>query len=64
MSNSMGLSDSASSLQTHSVEYNRASNRIRYHLYQPHITLLQVHGRRQYAPLLHCFTANTISYNL
>jgi len=61
MSNSMGLSDLASSLQTFSLEYNRASNRIYFN--QPHITLLQVFGHHLYE-LLHCFTTNTISCNL
>lgn len=64
MSNSMGLSDPASSLQTYSLEYNRATNAIYFNHYQPHITLLQVFGHRLYAQLLRCFTANTISCNL
>jgi len=63
MSSSMGLSDLASFLQTYSLEYNRASNRIYFNHYQPHITLLQVFGHRLYAQLLHCFTTNTISCN-
>jgi hypothetical protein len=64
MSKSMGLSDLASSLQTYSLEYNRASNRIYFNHYQPHITLLPVFGHHVYAQLLHCFTTNTISWNL
>jgi len=64
MSNSMGLSDLASSLWTYSLEYNRASNRIYFNHYQPHITLLPVFGHRVYAQLLHYFTTNTISCNL
>lgn len=39
MSNSMGLSDLASSLQTYCLEYNRASNRIYFNNYRPHVTL-------------------------
>lgn len=64
MSNSMGLSELASSLQTYSLEYNRASNTIYFNHYQPHITLLQVFGHHLYAQLLHCFTTYTISCNL
>lgn len=64
MSNSMGLSNLASSLQTYSLEYNHASNRIYFNHYQPHINLLQVFGHDLYAQLLHCFTTNTISCNL
>ena len=64
MSNSMGLSDLASSLQTYILEYNRSSNRIYINLYQPHITLLQVLGHSLYAQLLYFFTTNTISCNL
>jgi hypothetical protein len=64
MSNSMGLSDLASSLQTYSLEYNRTRNRIYFNHYQPHIILPTVLGHRLYAQLLHCFTTNTISCNL
>ena len=74
MSNSMGLSDLASSLRTYGnygnhftscgTESNSSSNRLYFNLHQPHITLMQVLWHSLYGQLLHFFTTNTVSCKL